>query len=219
VSTINPTNPRYLIKLTAKPRVGDTVRIETPMPENFSVNLTIEWASQYASIIQEQMNKLGGTAGQVAGLVSKLAPIFGQSTQAKVMTAQIWQGTSGLELTVPFIFKAQSDSDIEVVNPIKQLMKIALPSVSAIGTLESPFSPLKQATSTADNGVSVDIKFGDFFRLPSCVITSISQSYDSIFDRKGNPISAKVDLQVRSFYIITVEDIDTLIKGGIKVSS
>lgn len=211
-------NRKYLIVLTARSNLGDVIRLETPMPENFSVNLNIDWAAQYANVVQDSIDKIGGKTGQLAGYATKLVPVFGHSTQTKIMTAQIWQGTSGLELSVPFIFKANTSTDSEVISPIKQLMQVALPSVSKLGTLVAPFSPLDAVQSGDNGGVTIDITFGEFFRLPSCVITSISQSYDSIFDYRGNPISAKVDVQVRSYYVITREDIDLLLRHGARIN-
>jgi hypothetical protein len=130
------------------------------------------------------------------------------------LTAQIWQGGAGLELPVNFIFRARKDAALEVVKPLKQLMHLMLPKDGPAGVLIAPFTPNFTKLDAPLAGIGIEVKYGNFFTLPQAVITSMNFSTNSIFDERGLPLEARVDLQIKSYYIVTSSDIDKMIESS-----
>jgi len=217
------TNPNYRIWLT-KTVNGQTLTVSTPMPENWSIQLGIPWASQFSSALQSVAGNIIGQAGAEA--IANVTSAIGYQVQNKTLSAQIWGGTANIEIQVPFVLKAESNPQTEVVEPISNMMLMALPSVSNAGMLKAPYSALADSFAHSTLGSSVletlsvnlkngpcSVRFGKFFKLDNCVITQISQSYDSIFDANGVPLSCKVDLNICSTFIITCDDMPNILKG------
>jgi hypothetical protein len=98
-------------------------------------------------------------------------------------------------------------------------MEWALPREVSTGLMKAPYSPVIQAVPNHASSILAKegdgdpgrVQFGNFFSLPACVINSISQTYDSIFDKNGKPLSAKVDVSVTSVTAITVSDIPNML--------
>lgn len=229
-------NPNYLITLQARPlradKEGNTITLQTPVPESFSVQINTDWQAQFANALEEGIGKIPGRFGAAATAGLQASKAMGFQPQSKVMSAQIWQGTSSLDITIPFILKAEKSAGQEVMEPIRRLMRLALPTTFGIGAasvLQAPFNPAEVARRIVANGgkggartagnAAIQVQVGRFFYMPDCIIKSISQSYDSIFDEFGMPLSAKVDVSVSSFFIITAEDIDTMFPSGIGTQS
>jgi hypothetical protein len=233
-------NPNYAITLQARPynnqwsaagQTGGgykTITLQTAIPESFSIQLNSDWSPQFGTALADAIGKLPGGAGAIATAVTNIGTAFGYQPQLKALTAQIWQGTSALEVQVPFILRAEENAMSEVMRPIKQLMYLTLPSMTIGGQLailKAPFSPAAVAqgvysgeanvmTRRQQGYAAISLWVGRFFFLPDCVITSVSQAYDAIFDAQGTPLSAKVDVSLRSFFVITTEDIELMFPGG-----
>jgi hypothetical protein len=209
------TNPNYRVWMWKGP---NGPKLSTPMPENWSTSLDITWAAQFASLIQDAAAVAVGSSR--AQSLATLAAAGGFQVQNKLLASKIWQGTSDMTINIPFIFKVEINPEKELINPIKTLLSWALPTggTGASILLKAPYAPFKSLQTSVAGAVTgstkevgetaypVTVQFGNFFQLPSCVITSINQTYDSIFDKNGKPLSAKVDVTVMSTTIITVED-------------
>ena len=216
------TNPLYRVWIQKKVN-GQHLTVSTPMPESWSIQLAIPWAQQFASLMQSVAGKVIGS--DTAQAVVDMAAASGRQVQNKVLSAQIWGGTANIDVQVPFVFKAENDPQTEVIDPISNLMLMALPSVSNAGMLKAPYAPMvsnmaQKASDISDQYVTANtsegecsIRFGNYFKLDNCVITQISQSYDTMFDPSGKPLSCKIDLSVTSTYIITRDDMPGILKG------
>jgi hypothetical protein len=216
-------SPNYRVWMW-KGNVSDSV--STVMPENWSTSLDIGWQPQFANLLKEALAAAVG--GAKAEFATNAANAMGFQIQNKALSSNIWQGTSYLTISIPFIFKVESDVNTELLEPIQRLMRWALPTTTDIMgmdvALAAPYRPFtklsadtsKKQTSTSSTlvegnaGSPVTVQFGNFFTLPSCIITSINQTYDSMFDKDGKPVSAKLDVQVMSTTLITAEDIDSM---------
>jgi hypothetical protein len=212
------TNPNYRIWMSK----GDNPKnkISTPMPDNWTTSLDISWTPQFANLLQDAA---GAAIGQArAEALKNMANAAGFQSQNKTLSSNIWQGTSYMTLNIPFVFKVEKDVQSELLVPIKKLMEWALPTLTGKGFLmQAPYSPgldfvyesiqsspiVKKAA-----GDPVSVQFGNFFKLPSCVITTISQSYDSMFNSEGIPLSAKIDVSVLSTQVITYEDMQDMFR-------
>jgi hypothetical protein len=210
------TNPNYQIWISK----GGTP-ICTPMPENWTTNFDISWAPQFANILQDAAAAVMGAAK--ADLVTNMMSASGYRPINKSLSSNIWQGTSYVTLNIPFFFKVENNAEEELLKPIRTLLEWSLPSETN-GMMKAPYSPLVQVlkqdyTSITDfMGIDthtvksvanspITVKFGKFFTLEECVITNISQTYDSIFNSAGCPLSAKIDLSVTSCTVITTTDL------------
>jgi hypothetical protein len=180
--------------------------VSTPMAENFSTSLDITWNPILAGGMQEAMSAMVG--GNVTEWVNKTAAAGGFNFQNKQLSAQLWQGSSYISYNIPFVFKVEKDPQRELVEPIKEIMKMALPREFG-PILKAPYTPMLPDSETNS---PVEVRFGNFMVLKNCVITNISQTYDAIFDSDGRPLSAKLDVSVISTYIIVYDDIQTMFK-------
>lgn len=214
------TNAFYRIWMTKGPGLA----VSTPMPENWTTQLNVSWQPQFAGMLQTFVSGVFGAAAGEA--INNIMSAGGYQMQNKSLSAQIWQGTSYLELQIPFVFKVEKDPEKELTIPLKKIMKMALPKVEQnTGLLQAPYNPVLQSLQDGKGFISnveyltkvaktypVQIRFGNFFKLDNCIITNISPSYDSIFDDMGRPLSAKVDVSISSTYLITYEDVDNIIR-------
>jgi hypothetical protein len=211
-------NPNYRVWMwKGKPKDG----ISTAMPENWSTSLDIGWQPQFANLLQDALGVVIGPARAAAA--ANMSAAAGYRIQNKILASNIWEGTSYLTINIPFFFKVETNVEKELLHPIRQLMKWALPSGGDRVLLEAPYKPFESITVDSINAATggkftttvkqtpaadpVEVQFGNFFHLKSCVITSISQTYDSIFNKDGKPLSAKIDVTVQSTTIITQEDV------------
>jgi hypothetical protein len=119
--------------------------LEASLPDTFSFDV----GSQYEAPFAQGFG--GGTN------ISAMLRLGGLSLTNQAMTAQVWQGTSDVRFTIPFIFQADTDAIQDVVKPIKDLMRLALPKVGKTGgLLESPgpridLNSLVQSNQDAEN--------------------------------------------------------------------
>lgn len=72
-------------------------------------------------------------------------------------------------------------------------------------------SSLRGILANPENNVTLHI--GRFLRLPSVVIQSVSQTYDTIFDSSGLPLKANIDVTFSTWYVPVKTDIDDIFQG------
>lgn len=60
---------------------------------------------------------------------------------------------------------------------------------------------------------NITLYIGRFLRFPSVVIQSVSQTYDTIFNDKGLPLKANVDVTFSTWYVPVKSDIDRIFQG------
>ena len=206
------TNPYYRAYLSK----GSSATISTPLPENWTTQLDIEWSPQFAGLMQGIIGELIGD--KRASTLATVGAGAGYAAQNKSLTSNVWGGKSYMAMQIPFIFKVEKSVQEEMINPINQLLSWALPKeVTMVGVsvgLKAPYAPMvdykgaPDSTSVStDANIPLTLQFGNFFTLPQCVITSISQTYDTILNKDGYPLSAKVDVSLMSVQIITSNDI------------
>lgn len=75
-----------------------------------------------------------------AGLPTLVASAMGSGMTAPVLTAKLWQSTSGSEITLPLYFEAEYDPITEIRKPIMDLLSLVIPTTNALGILQSPAS-------------------------------------------------------------------------------
>lgn len=67
---------------------------------------------------------------------------------------------------------------------------------------------LSKTLKTPTNNIS--LRIGRFLYFPSVVISSVSQTYDTMFDTRGKPLKATVDVTFTTFFVPTKDDVDEI---------
>jgi len=188
----------------------DNISIRASLPETFEFMSDSDYDTPFSSgIISNARLKL----------ITRLTTGSAGATQN--MSMQVWQGTNPINLSFPLVFTAESDTDKDVITPIKQLTKLTMPS-SVGGVLFSPGPRFKKKDTLDKNAALLDIlsyveltnlislQIGNFMYFPSVVITSVSQQYDVRLDGRGRPIKATVSVGFRTFFTPTQDDVEKM---------
>jgi hypothetical protein len=99
------------------------------LPDEYAIGLTENW------------NFIVG--GGAPSIINLGVPLFNQGARPtnQYLTAQIWSGSSPLRFSLPLRFVARRDAVTEVIEPIKTLMKAALPLANGGAGLLIPPGP------------------------------------------------------------------------------
>jgi hypothetical protein len=122
------TNYQVLVQQTLSNNAGSTtLTVEAPMPDSFNFDVGATY---------EQMLPQGLTNNKVLNIG---AALLGTKLAVQAFTAQLWSGSTETELSIEVIFHTESDPVNDVRNPIVNLLKMVMPSVSSsTGFLSSP---------------------------------------------------------------------------------
>jgi len=136
-------NTSYMILI----QQGTTV-VNAPMPEKISLS----GSADYSTTLPQGLVK-------DKGFIDKFSSLFGTKFTSPALTAQLWQGSSSHDIMIDLEFHTETDPVSDVRVPIVNLMKMATPSVSAQGMLQSPgpslnLSGLGQIASSAGTQLS-----------------------------------------------------------------
>lgn len=125
------TNSRSIRELAYKALVICTdqqIVVDAWLPDTVGVDIASNYDAPYASGIGAVNDKLGA-----------LAQFIGLNLTTQALTAQIWQGGSFINFQLPFIFQAETSAELDVMTPIKDLMRLTMPKdPSGGGILEAP---------------------------------------------------------------------------------
>jgi len=145
-------NPNYRVTLiaynpagTAHP--GDTIIVEAPMPEQF----VFDTQATYSPMLPQ---------GMTSGVAATAMAAMGIRLAVPALTAQLWQGSSDINLQLSLEFHTETDPVADVQTPIMNLNRLAMPSInSQSGMLQAPgpslnFSQLSTVASNAGTEIS-----------------------------------------------------------------
>ena len=199
-------SPFYTV--TIQSSVYGTVRAN--LPKSFVLQVASEWDSLLSS----------GPPGIVdAGTQA----VTGRSLVTQEMSAQRWSGNTPIELELYLEFEAETDAAAEVVNPVRTLTKMALPSKDArpilqglrsipgiVGShfLRPPGPKMFNLSGTGDN---IYIKIGRYIVFKKVIITNVESEFSGRMSPDGQPMGASVNLNFRTFFSPTAQDIDEML--------
>lgn len=205
---------QYIVTLSTGGEGGLGDSISTSIDETFSINLGSQWAAPFENLAQEALDAAkgkGGTLGKTAVGAQVISTIFGIPAKSRYTSAQVWQGSDPMHLTIPFTFVAVKDAKKDVKDKVLKLLKMVAPS-SAGGLL---FAPGPTLASAVLGGRDITVKIGTFLELKNCIVTDVQCQFDSIMGHDGIPLKAKVNVDVKSFFsCFTTQDLDQLFKNG-----
>lgn len=127
----NNFNTNYMASISGSDETGSRVDIRASLPENFSLSISAEWEPL---LNPANLPNGAGGAGQLGRAFNLLS-----NTQFmnQALTQMIWLSTTPVEFNMPFLFDAISDAQKEVLDPVKKLMKLILPTQDGV-TLKVP---------------------------------------------------------------------------------
>lgn len=170
-------------------------------PEDLSLQLTSDWDNAID----------GGSVASVIELGAQEA--LGRSTKSQFASAQIWAGTSPINITISLEFHAEENPRQEVLNPIIELTKMALPRQSGSGGSKGLFVPpgprIFNKDGTSNDNISITL--GNFLQFRKVIITDVSPVFSTRdMGKDGIPLRAKCDVTFRTSFSLTGADFENM---------
>lgn len=142
--------------------------LQADLPQEFTFDVQTRYEDTYAQGINDM----------VPSAISNFTRAIGLNLTTQALTAQLWQGSSEIQFTLPLIFQAERDERQEVIKRLMQLMYLTLPREEEAGGLLSAPGP------------HIDFeKFKRNFQSGSPAVSTIKNEYK----RVGDSISAAIE--------------------------
>lgn len=196
-----PDNPNYKVRIVQN---GGPM-VEAFVPETFQLSVTSAFGPAFGQEIQ------GSTVGKIAQMGA------GLSISSQAMTAQIWQGTQPIEMSLELEFVADSDPTSQVSEPIQKLLQMTMPS-KGFGPVLAPPGPkyvssidwkaFEPAKRGAEKQISIDI--GRFLFFDNVVIESVNTTFHSMMHKSGVPLRATCSISFKTFFVQLSDNIPDL---------
>lgn len=178
------------------------------------------------------------------GVSGKLNELMQLATHKTLVTRhtsrRIWQGTTPTSITLNLVFESVSDSLINVLRPVKEMLAMISPGLGnnlwtinmgrlgkvTVPLLEppgpTPFSVpelgrmkagrfLSNALKGVSEGDHISIKIGDHFEFNNVILKKVTPKIAARFDIQGYPIMAEVMVTFETYEIMTKEAWDDAI--------
>lgn len=199
-----PSNPNYVVRIQQEG--GNAVKAF--VPETFQLGVVSSFGQPFGQ----------GISNSALGQASKT--LAGNALTSQSMTAQVWEGTQPLELTLELEFVAETNPLTEVLLPLKRLLEMTMPSKGAGGFLLEPPGPVykdivnwaafevKRGEGQAARQITVQI--GNFLLFDNVVIEQVNTTFHSMMHESGVPMRATVSVTFKTFFIQLKEDIPYL---------
>ena len=193
------------------------ISMDTPLPENFGFHLSSQYDRPFAKPLSEAAGGAVGLGGVAGDAESMARATTGLTTIHKFLSGAVWSSGSSLVLTIPFTIVAHDNAYLEVTDKMKKLMQLTTPSESPVGTLVAPGPHVGNLEALKTDGAAglaqlggdeITLRIGRFFKFTPCIINDVNVTFDSQFDKAGNPIAATINVTFEAFWTTTREDLD-----------
>ena len=199
----------YIDAPTARAR---PISIAANLPDSFEFSITSDYDTPFASLLQDKVQRF----------------LPGAKIMSQLQTAQIWQGSAPIEISLPILIAADRNPRKEIVDVVADLFSLVLPYRDGRSFLRSPGPRLAASGSDIAGAIAGDgdsavqaldsigiegltsIHIGNFVYFPNVVITNVSNSYETMFDVNGKPMKATLNVTFRTFLVPTYQDIDKI---------
>jgi hypothetical protein len=94
------------------------------LPEQVATDVSAQYDAPFDTGLNDYMPVIG-----------KAAKFFGVNLTSQAMTAQIWQGSQEMNFNMSVVLQAERNAAIEVIKPIKDLLRLTMPDESEAGGL------------------------------------------------------------------------------------
>lgn len=198
-------------------QAGTDLKVQAYVPETFQLAVTSQFNQPFGQGIQ---NSPIGTASKVLGL---------GALSSQSMTAQVWEGTQPIEMSLELEFVAESSPVDEVQKPILDLLRMTMPGRKGNTFLLDPpgpvysellaqtafetwdqFSNAKRAEGRGGASREISIKIGNFLVFDNVVIESVNTTFHSMMHETGVPLRATCAVTFKTFFIQLKEDIPNI---------
>jgi hypothetical protein len=180
--------------------------VQAWLPDSIQISIRSNWGSIVSTELGAAFNWF-------------TSAVLGHTLVSKKQTAQEWRGSEPLELVLPLHFFATQDSKIEVIEPIKRLMKMTLPRrnnsnsdsfLIAPGPVPSLFGKGETTTGPAEGAQDlINVYIGNYFRLTNVFISLMQNvEFKAKLDKNGFPMEAVTTIQFRTLYSPLAENMD-----------
>lgn len=116
----------------------EAIYVEAFLPEEFSFDIGSEWSAPFAE-------------GTNNNMINMLGQALGTKFTTQGMTALFWSGSGNLDFTLPLVFTAE-DNYNDVQKPIKDLIKLSLPTINSWNFFSAPGPSIKGIEAIAAEG-------------------------------------------------------------------
>lgn len=187
-------NDKFKVKIESK----KSGVITSWVPEEIEFEIVSDWDNPL----------IGGGMREINTLMA--AANF--STITQWMTVSVWTGSSPIVVSLPLIFIAENPGEAStlVVDQVRTLMKMALPSYAAddgivgvTGLLSPPGpNPIGDIGKHLEFGAGseeINITIGKFIKFNKVLVTRVSPRFSTMLDKDGFPMRADVQLTFRTF--------------------
>lgn len=193
--------------------------ISAYLPDTVTMTVASDWSAPFAEATEGKLNTL--------------ATLFGASLKTRSSTVQTWQGSSPIEVTIPFVLTAESNPRDEIMEPINQLMKLCLPSekngrylppgpnfrnylrnnaTSDSSVDKSIRSMIKATKDIGAAGERITVQIGKFMYFDDVVMLSVTPTFSSQrLHHTGQPLKAEVEITFRKYTTSVKDDLDKII--------
>jgi len=189
---------------------SSSVVIRAPLAEKVGFKMESQWSTiaRISAITVE---------AQAIALAST-----GRALSSRWLTRKIWMGTTPLDFTLNLQFRAESDPNLEVVQPCVELQRMILPysggktAGNAFLTPPGP-SPFKEITEVVDwasDGEITYISIGMLLLIKRAIVKDVVIEYLPGFTKSGLPIAANAAVHFQTYEILTKESLNSNANEG-----
>lgn len=194
-----------------------TLSFQGYVPADFQITLQSQWGPMFPT-----MSVAETVAGQQGAMLERAAGAAGASSKMKVLSAQMWEGPAYLELSLPIHLIALRSTKDEVIKKLQDISLFVTPGIEPSGVLVPP-GPVPLGEIASQMGVDINInedqlivcQLGKWFRMTPCIVTSVTAAVSSQPEHEtGNPMTIDLNVELRSYFAVTKDDIRAWLKGG-----
>lgn len=185
-------------------------------PASIRFGVQSRWSTPLESIVSDP-------------LVFAAASVFDTSPYFDWMALAVWMGSEPIQMTIPLEFVAETDAQAEVIEPIKNLLKLALPTKDKgflippgprpLGEIKVPASiPGSESISKAlksmfnsTSGEIIRINIGNVISFGRIVVLATDVELSNIVDPDGVPMFGTVNLTFRTFDAMDKAEINDIL--------
>lgn len=158
-------NPNYHCLITCSDM---NIQIKANLPQDFAISI----GAQYEEALAQAMN----SSSVVSELAGK-ARLAGVQLVTQALTAQVWQGSTEINFSLPLTLQVNNDETTDVLKPLSDLYTLCLPDeVTSGGFLKAPgptlsVELLKKSTGAFASGVMNVAKDSDTVKAVGNLVT------------------------------------------------
>ena len=197
--------PNYRVQVYTDGETNTRPIATAHLPDRVSISIRSDWDTPFAkSAGFGQAAVSAASSGEISGILP-------------VHSAHVWSGASPIELSIPMQFIAEENSTLEVLEPIKRLMSLAMPEKSERLNQLIPPGPtivddISEITSFEfkTQGENITVMIGRYLMFKRVVVSTIDVEFHNTLDREGRPLRADVNMNFNTFTTLTKQQLEEI---------